>query len=124
MSATKVIQLLEHPDEFKAAVQLKFFRKQADVHPSSDSEKECLKMLKITSRSFAAVIMELDAELRKPIMIFYLVLRALDTIEDDMTVPNAVKLPTLESFHNNLKKTKWTFNGTDPKERQYYPHKI
>ncbi len=74
-------------------------------------------MLKITSRSFAAVIMELDAELRKPIMIFYLVLRALDTIEDDMTVPNAVKLPTLESFHNNLKKTKWTFNGTDPKER-------
>lgn len=61
--------------------------------------------------------MELNKELREPIMIFYLVLRALDTIEDDMTLPNAVKLPMLESFYKNLKKTGWTFNGNGPDEK-------
>ena len=36
------------------------------------------------SRSFAAVIRQLPSELAVDILIFYLVLRALDTIEDDM----------------------------------------
>eukprot|EP00501_MAST-03F_sp_TOSAG23-6_P001576 GSMAST32.ASY1.ANO1.1641.1 assembled CDS len=38
------------------------------------------------SRSFAAVIRQLPDELALPICVFYLVLRVLDTIEDDMNI--------------------------------------
>lgn len=38
------------------------------------------------SRSFAAVIIELNPELRNAICLFYLVLRGLDTVEDDMEI--------------------------------------
>lgn len=37
------------------------------------------------SRSFAAVIQQLPKVLTVDIMVFYLVLRGLDTVEDDMT---------------------------------------
>ncbi|VEU19466.1 DEKNAAC100626 [Brettanomyces naardenensis] len=117
MSLSKILELLEHPLELKAAFQLKYFRRSNVATPSSSSEKVCYELLKLTSRSFAAVIMELVDELQKPIMVFYLVLRALDTIEDDMTISNDVKVPLLKDFHNNLKKTDWTFNGNGPNEK-------
>jgi len=47
----------------------------------------------------------------------YLVLRALDTVEDDMTVDNSIKLPLLEDFHNKLDVPGWTFNGSGPNEK-------
>jgi farnesyl-diphosphate farnesyltransferase len=34
--------------------------------------------------------------------VFYLVLRALDTVEDDMALPNDIKLPALLSFHQDI----------------------
>ena len=37
--------------------------------------------------SFAAVIKELHPEILMPMCIFYIILRGLDTIEDDMTIP-------------------------------------
>lgn len=33
---------------------------------------------------------------------FYLVLRALDTVEDDMALPNDIKLPLLRAFHKKI----------------------
>ena len=53
-------------------------------------------------RSFAIVIQQLPIELRDPVCIFYLVLRALDTVEDDMAIPAPDKLPTLISFHEKI----------------------
>ena len=53
-------------------------------------------------RSFAIVIQQLPIELRDPVCIFYLVLRALDTVEDDMAIPAPEKLPTLISFHEKI----------------------
>lgn len=50
--------------------------------------KRCYELLNLTSRSFAAVIQALDPELRPSICIFYLVLRGLDTVEDDMSIKN------------------------------------
>ncbi|GME82877.1 unnamed protein product [[Candida] boidinii] len=50
-------------------------------------------------------------------MLFYLVLRALDTIEDDMTLDNEIKIPLLKSFHLKLDSLDWTFNGNGPNER-------
>lgn len=49
-------------------------------------------------------------------MIFYLVLRALDTIEDDMTLDPKIKVPLLRTFHEKMALTDWTFNGNGPDE--------
>jgi farnesyl-diphosphate farnesyltransferase len=63
----------------------------------------CYSMLNRVSRSFAIVIQQLPEELRDPICVFYLTLRALDTVEDDMALPESRKLPMLHTFHDKLK---------------------
>eukprot|EP00742_Colponemidia_sp_Colp-10_P007104 GILJ01007628.1.p1 GENE.GILJ01007628.1~~GILJ01007628.1.p1 ORF type:complete len:413 (+),score=68.27 GILJ01007628.1:40-1278(+) len=73
--------------------------------------KFCYDILKHVSRSFAAVIMQLNDELRDVICIFYLALRALDTIEDDMDVPVADKKVSLPVFHTHLEDDKWFMTG-------------
>ena len=49
--------------------------------------------------------------------LFYLVLRGLDTIEDDMTIPDEIKQPILRSFHIHTVTPGWTFNGSGPNEK-------
>lgn len=49
--------------------------------------------------------------------LFYLVLRGLDTVEDDMSLSNDVKLPLLRSFHEKLYEKGWNFNGSGPGEK-------
>jgi farnesyl-diphosphate farnesyltransferase len=51
---------------------------------------------------------------------FYLVLRGLDTVEDDMTIADAVKQPLLRKFHEKTVEPGWKFdgNGPDEKDRQ------
>jgi farnesyl-diphosphate farnesyltransferase len=48
---------------------------------------------------------------------FYLVLRGLDTIEDDMTIPDEIKQPILRSFHKHTVTPGWNFDGCGPKEK-------
>jgi phytoene/squalene synthetase len=45
------------------------------------------------------------------ICVFYLVLRGLDTVEDDMAIPNEKKLPMLRVFHTHLTDAKWNVDG-------------
>ena len=52
--------------------------------------------------SFAVVIQRLPLELRDAVCIFYLVLRALDTIEDDMAIEVSVKVPLLRVFYEKI----------------------
>lgn len=51
------------------------------------------------------------------IMIFYLVLRALDTVEDDMSIDSKIKIPLLRSFHEKLDLKDWTFTGNADTEK-------
>ncbi|KAI3834810.1 hypothetical protein MKW92_007624 [Papaver armeniacum] len=44
----------------------------------------------------------LGPELRNALCVFYCVLRALDTVEDDMNMPSDVKMPILENFHRHI----------------------
>ncbi|KAI3404529.2 ERG9 [Candida oxycetoniae] len=116
----KLLQLLTHPTELRALIQLMGFRQL--FHPKSSDAKSktivrCYELLHLTSRSFAAVIEELHPELRDAIMIFYLVLRALDTIEDDMTIPSETKVPLLRCFDEKLDLKDWTFTGSGPNEK-------
>lgn len=115
----KLTQLLLHPSELKSVIQLLYFRKP--YHPrdshQSDNLVRCYQLLNITSRSFAAVIQELNPELKDAVMIFYLVLRALDTVEDDMTIDPAIKVPLLRTFHEKLALKDWSFDGNAETEK-------
>uniref|UniRef100_A0ABM5FBU0 Squalene synthase n=1 Tax=Pogona vitticeps TaxID=103695 RepID=A0ABM5FBU0_9SAUR len=84
----------------------------------SASLRRCYLYLNQTSRSFAAVIQALDGELRHAVCIFYLVLRALDTVEDDMTINLETKVPILHNFHSYLYQPDWRFMESNEKDKQ------
>jgi farnesyl-diphosphate farnesyltransferase len=63
------------------------------------------------------VVQELHPELVVPVALFYLVLRGLDTIEDDMTISLEEKEPLLCSFETVLAKHGWTYDGNGPHEK-------
>lgn len=74
----------------------------------------CDEILCKVSRSFASVIRQLPPNLLVDVLIFYLVLRALDTIEDDMTAfdSNKTKIQHLASFEATaLSDPNWTMDG-------------
>lgn len=52
-----------------------------------------------------------------PIVVFYLVLRSLDTIEDDMTISIEEKEPLLRNFYTHIDDENWTFDGSGPDEK-------
>jgi farnesyl-diphosphate farnesyltransferase len=47
------------------------------------------------------------------VCIFYLVLRGLDTVEDDMAIPDDVKIPLLHCFHEKCYDRKFTMVRTN-----------
>eukprot|EP00744_Colponema_vietnamica_P005341 GILI01007835.1.p1 GENE.GILI01007835.1~~GILI01007835.1.p1 ORF type:complete len:417 (+),score=78.65 GILI01007835.1:107-1357(+) len=85
--------------------------KKIDVPANQEDLAFCFDILPHVSRSFAAVIGHLREELRTVMCIFYLVLRALDTIEDDMDIPVADKLANLPVFHTHLQDSEWFVGG-------------
>jgi len=82
-----------------------------------ESLQTCFHFLDKTSRSFSAVIKELHHELLVPVALFYLILRGLDTVEDDMTVPIETKEPMLRTFHTIIEKAGWNFESNGPNEK-------
>mmetsp|Transcript_57789 Transcript_57789/g.66510 ORF Transcript_57789/g.66510 Transcript_57789/m.66510 type:complete len:453 (-) Transcript_57789:533-1891(-) len=100
-------------DEVYAMVTIKRQWGSLKLNLRDDQEdlKFCYEVLSEVSRSFAAVIMQLNDEMRDAICIFYLVLRALDTIEDDMEVPVAQKLAELPLFHEKSNDLTWCIDG-------------
>ncbi|KAJ7597732.1 squalene synthase [Mycena floridula] len=116
-----LLLLITHPLEFRTLLQFKLYH---DFRHDFEKEqidrasmKRCWEFLDLTSRSFAAVVKEVEGDLARTICLFYLVLRALDTIEDDMTLPDTLKQPLLREFHKNSVTPGWTFNGSGPNEK-------
>ena len=62
--------------------------------------------------SLATILM-----LTPKVCLFYLVLRGLDTIEDDMTIPDKKKQPLLRQFHKLTVTPGWTFTESGPNEK-------
>ncbi|CAF3929536.1 unnamed protein product, partial [Adineta steineri] len=62
----------------------------------------CYATLHKVSRSFSVVIEQLPECLKDSICIFYLVLRGLDSTEDDMTYPDEEKILLLRNFHKKI----------------------
>ncbi|KAL9098215.1 MAG: hypothetical protein Q9163_006087 [Psora crenata] len=120
MRATDVIYYMFHTGELRSIIQWKVWHQQVherDVENESPSLKICFDFLNKTSRSFSAVIQELHPELLVPVALFYLILRGLDTIEDDMTIAPETKDRLLRDFHNILEKEGWNYDGCGPKEK-------
>lgn len=88
-----------------------------DPAKETPTQASCFRFLDLTSRSFSSVIQELNPELLMPITLFYLVLRGLDTIEDDMTLDIKTKEPLLRNFADNMEIDGWTFTESGPNEK-------
>lgn len=118
---SKLKQLL-HVNEVWSAITLLYIQ-PLESNLQSDTIKKtfdpsdlafCDDILCKVSRSFAAVIRQLPPQMLVDVLIFYLVLRALDTIEDDMTFfdTNEEKVRILLSFHKTaLVNPEWTMMG-------------
>lgn len=88
------------------------FKESLDELSSVLSDREfCYAALNKVSRSFAVVIQQLPEQLRDPVCLFYLILRALDTLEDDMRFEESEKLPLLRKFHELIGDETWNREG-------------
>lgn len=102
--STSKLDQLTRPLEVAAALRFKLTGMLEDNLKKRHSDPDvafCDHMLEKVSRSFAAVIRQLSSGLCVDICIFYLVLRALDTVEDDMEAYKGredVKREELQTF--------------------------
>ncbi|KAI4178715.1 MAG: hypothetical protein L6R41_008258 [Letrouitia leprolyta] len=120
MGVKDVIYYTIHFQELKSILQWQTWHNpvhQRDPEKETVSLRICYEFLDKTSRSFSSVIQELHPELLVPVALFYLILRGLDTIEDDMTIPIEKKDPLLRDFHEITEKEGWSFNGNGPDEK-------
>lgn len=117
-----VIDLLKSankPSELMAILKIKFgdLSIKANDEPLDILARKlgdrafCYAALNQVSRSFAVVIQQLPFELRDPVCVFYLVLRGLDSVEDDMTYPAELRLPLLRNFHEKCNQKGWKIEG-------------
>lgn len=100
--------------DVSAMLRVKWMMMRLSTHHSTDQTdiRFCYDALQEVSRSFAVVIMQLtDHDLRDGICLFYLVLRALDTVEDDMSLELNYKISQLEIFDTHLGDPSWHLNG-------------
>ena len=94
------------PSELTAILKVKLtgqpfkYNKPLNELASRLSDKEfCYAALNKVSRSFAVVIRQLPDDLKDAVCVFYLVLRGLDSVEDDMNIPAEQKAEMLLKFH-------------------------
>nr|CAJ77654.1 squalene synthase 1 [Glycyrrhiza eurycarpa] len=103
--------IARHPDDVYPLLKLKMAARHAEKQiPEEPHRAFCYTMLLKVSRSFALVIQQLDPQLRNAVCIFYLVLRALDTVEDDTSIATDVKVPILIAFHRHIYDRDWHFS--------------
>lgn len=92
--------------------EIKQYRESLNELSSILSDRDyCYAALNKVSRSFAVVIQQLPEQLKDPVCLFYLILRALDTLEDDMRFDASEKLPLLRSFYQVIGDESWNKEG-------------
>ncbi len=105
-----------------ALLKLKFGGKKIiGQHKNGNKIKDsnlayCYNKLDKVSRSFAAVIRQLPDEVRDVVCLFYLILRALDSIEDDMDLNQDAKINLLREFYAKNFEQGWKLSNVGDKE--------
>ncbi|KAG7540365.1 Squalene synthase-like [Arabidopsis thaliana x Arabidopsis arenosa] len=103
--------MLRYPDDIYPLLKMKRAIEKAEKQiPPEPHWGFCYSMLHKVSRSFSLVIQQLNTELRNAVCVFYLVLRALDTVEDDTSIPTDEKVPILIAFHRHIYNTDWHYS--------------
>ncbi|CAH2053172.1 unnamed protein product [Thlaspi arvense] len=107
----RLSEIVRHPDEIYPLYKLRMEIKKAQEQiPPEAHWSVCYPLLHSVSRSYSHVIHQLRPELRDAMCVFYLVLRALDTVEDDTSIANEVKIPILIDFHRHMYNPDWHFS--------------
>ncbi|KAK8955248.1 hypothetical protein KSP40_PGU014413 [Platanthera guangdongensis] len=108
-------EVVQHPEDLIPLAKLVVASKKIKMQlPAEPHWGFAYSMLQNVSRSFALVIQQLGPELRNAVCVFYLVLRALDTVEDDTSIPVDIKVPILLGFHEHIYDRDWHFScGTN-----------
>lgn len=106
---SELVYLMKMKKEFKQFRPSE--QRLTDLSASTDDLSYCYEALKKVSRSFAVVIQQLPEELKNPVCLFYLILRGLDTIEDDMNIDNSVKKDMLLTFADRINKEEFTLEN-------------
>ncbi|KAK2644807.1 hypothetical protein Ddye_020002 [Dipteronia dyeriana] len=112
-------EVLKHPDEFHVLLKLKLAVRHAEkqIIPPLDHPHWgfCYTLLnKFTNGGTTLLLQPFEPQLRNVLCIFYLILRALDTVEDDTSIPTEVKVPVLIDFHRHVYDPDWHFScGTE-----------
>jgi len=110
------------PEEMAALLKLKFGRRKIiGQHKNGNIIKDsnlayCYNTLDKVSRSFAAVIRQLPDEISDVVCLFYLILRALDSIEDDMDLAQDTKIGLLRGFYTKNFEQGWKLSNVGDKE--------
>ncbi len=110
---------ITRPREIAAMFSIRLGSRNINQHKESLHELSlvlldrdyCYAALNKVSRSFAVVIQQLPDQLKDPVCLFYLILRALDTLEDDMRFEASEKLPLLRSFYQFIGDETWSKEG-------------
>ena len=115
---TELIASMNHPEEIRAMLKLKFNGQfQHSAIPKKNEIGELTnrdfsyRILNRVSRSFAAVIQELPTEVQDAVCVFYLALRGLDSVEDDMNIPEEKRQSMLKSFYKDMMDPEFDFKG-------------
>lgn len=119
MSTLKnLIKSASHPSELKALLKFSISEKHkqgeinlAEAALTRSDMAFCFDALTKVSRSFAIVIQQLPQELKEAVGIFYLVLRGLDTVEDDMELDETEKERLLRNFYKSCYLSDFTLTG-------------
>eukprot|EP00343_Euplotes_focardii_P009332 CAMPEP_0205824286 /NCGR_PEP_ID=MMETSP0206-20130828/20294_1 /ASSEMBLY_ACC=CAM_ASM_000279 /TAXON_ID=36767 /ORGANISM="Euplotes focardii, Strain TN1" /LENGTH=458 /DNA_ID=CAMNT_0053122261 /DNA_START=30 /DNA_END=1404 /DNA_ORIENTATION=+ len=128
-----LMQSLWHPSELRALHKIKFggafkvrkFEGSLEHLANTLSDRDfCYAVLNEVSRSFALVIQALPKGLMDAVCIFYLVLRGLDSIEDDMDIDDQAKLAMLRTFADDIYEDGWQLKdvGDGPAYRVLLAH--
>ncbi|XP_066451135.1 squalene synthase-like isoform X2 [Eleutherodactylus coqui] len=116
------LRSLGHPEEIYNLLRFKMgcraVLSQQERDSMSDGLQTCYKHLDETFRSYAPIIQALDGRIRDAMCILFLVIRAVDTVEDDMTISLETKIPMLHNFHTYLYQADWRFTESKDKHRQ------
>nr|G0Y286.1 RecName: Full=Presqualene diphosphate synthase; AltName: Full=Squalene synthase-like 1 [Botryococcus braunii]AEL16715.1 squalene synthase-like 1 [Botryococcus braunii] len=105
--------LVKHPNEFPYLLQLAAttYGSPAAPIPKEPDRAFCYNTLHTVSKGFPRFVMRLPQELQDPICIFYLLLRALDTVEDDMNLKSETKISLLRVFHEHCSDRNWSMKS-------------
>ena len=115
----QLLTLLQHPGEWKYIykVRKRFKAYKPDPRSLEDLSSEltdiefCYAALSKVSRSFSVVVRLLPGGLRDAVCLFYLVLRGLDSIEDDTSIRKEVRIKLLSNFHKFIYDGNWNLSG-------------